>query len=114
MRDYKSCCKFKWNERENKETKIQERIENIYIIKETEKDIYPNDEQIYEFSYEVALIVQTEKSLYVLWRHLIFDRIYVAVCSNIKDAIESINELNEDDEEVEDVTIIKEKIIEQL
>jgi hypothetical protein len=45
---------------------------------------------------------------------LIFNTLEISICKDIKDAVESIKELNEDDEEIEDVTIVKKKIIEQL
>jgi hypothetical protein len=97
----------------NKENTINERIENIFIVKEIETDKYPNGEN-FEFSYDVALILQTESRFYVFWRNLIFNTLEISICKDIKDAVESIKELNEDDEEIEDVTIIKKKIIEQL
>lgn len=94
----------------NRENIINERIENIFIVKEI--DNYPNGEN-FEFSYDVALILQTESWFYVFWRNLIFNTIEISICKDIKGAVESIKELNED-EEREDVTIIKKKIIEQL
>jgi hypothetical protein len=97
----------------NKENTINERIENIFIVKEIETDKYPNGEN-FEFSYDVALILQTESRFYVFWRNLIFNTLEISICKDIKDAVESIKELNEDDEEIEDVTIVKKKIIEQL
>lgn len=97
----------------NKENTINERIENIFIVKEIEIDKYPNGED-FEFSYEKALILQTESQFYVFWRHLIFNTLQISVCKDIKGAVESIKELNEEDEDIEGVMIIKKKIIEEL
>lgn len=97
----------------NTENTIKERIENIFIVQDLEIDEYPNGEK-FEFSYEVALVLQTESRFYVFWRHLIFNTIQISVCKDIKSALESIKELNEDDEEIEGVTIIKKKLIQEL
>lgn len=96
-----------------KQNIINERIENIYVVKEIEVEKYENGE-IFEFLYEKALIFQTESRFYVFWRHLIFDRIEIAVCDTMESAVESIKELNEADEDMENVTIIKKKIVEDL
>ncbi len=97
----------------NKKSVINERIENIFIVQEIETDKYLNGEE-FEFSYEKALILQTKSQFYVFWRHLIFNTIEISVCDNMESAVESIKELNEEDEDVEGVTIIKKKIIKEL
>ncbi|MBQ4269623.1 MAG: hypothetical protein IJB97_08255 [Clostridia bacterium] len=97
----------------NRENVINQRIENILIVKEIETDNYPNGEN-FEFSYDVALIIQTEKCFFVFWRHLIFDTLHITVCKDINGAVESIKELNEIDEETGNVTVIKSKIVETL
>lgn len=97
----------------NKENCINERIENIFIVKKIEAKNYPNGES-FEFLYETGLIIQTENHFYVFWRHLLFNTIEIAICKDIKAAVESIRELNEDGGEIEDVTIINRKTVEQL
>lgn len=97
----------------NRESVINERLENVFIVRDIEIDNYPNGES-FEFSYDKALILQTECRIYVFWRHLIFNTIQIAVCDTMEAAVKSIKELNEDDEEIEGVTIIKKKIIEEL
>ena len=97
----------------NKKIVIQEKIENIYIIREIEIDKYLDGETS-EFSYEVACVIQTECKFYVFWRHLIFNTIRISVCEDMNGAVESIKELNEENEEIEGVRIIKERIIERL
>ena len=97
----------------NRENIIKERIENIFIVKEIEIDTYSNGEN-FEFSYDVALIIQTENSFYVFWRYLIFDTLQISICTDRKSAVESIKDLNEADEQIEGVAITKEKLIEQL
>ena len=97
----------------NSENTINKRIESVFIVKEIETDNYPNGES-FEFSYDVALIIQTENSFYVFWRHLIFDTLKISICKRMEEVVESIKELNEDNENVEEVTIIKKKIVEKL
>ncbi len=101
-----------------KENIVGEKIEDVFIVKETEKDIYPNDEEVYEFSYEIALIIQTKNCFYVFWRDIIFNTIKIVVCKDIEGALESIKKSNENDEELKEndcsPTIILEKIVEKL
>lgn len=97
----------------NRENIIKERIESIFIVQDMEIDKYLNGES-FEFLYEKALILQTESRFYVFWRHLIFNTIEISVCDNMKIAVESIKELNEENENKDGVTIIKKKIIEEL
>jgi hypothetical protein len=97
-----------------KERTVGEKIENIFIVKEIEKNRDSGDEKNYKFSHETALIIQTENSFYVFWRHLIFDRIYVSVCKDLDGAVESVKILYEGDKEMEDVSVIKSKVVETL
>ena len=96
-----------------KENIVGERIENIFIIAEMETGNHADGEK-FEFSYEVALVLQTESHFYVFWRHLIFDTLHISVCKDLNGAVESIKELNEDDEEMENVTVVKSKVVETL
>ena len=98
---------------EIKKLYINERIENIFIVKEIEIDKYPNGEE-FEFSYEKALILQTERQFYAFWRHLIFNTLQISICKDKKGAVESIKELNREVEDIEGVSIIKKKIMEEL
>ena len=98
---------------ENRENTIKEKIVNVFIVQDLETDTYSNGEK-FDFSYEKALILQTESQFYVFWRHLIFDTLQISICKDIKGAVESIKELNEDEEESEGITVIKKKIIEEL
>lgn len=74
---------------------IEEKIENIYIIKDIEKGKLFDSGIPYELEFETALIIQTENKCYAFWRNLIFYTIDIAVCTDIESVLKTIRSVDE-------------------
>lgn len=100
-----------------KENIVGERIENIYIVKDLEREIDLENELVSEFAYQTALVIQTESCCYAFWRHIIFNTIEISVCADIESALKNIKKVEEIQEErqVENPYTVKvERSIEKL
>jgi hypothetical protein len=97
----------------NKENIIEERIKNIFIVREIEMGEY-HDDGNFEFSHEKALVLQTEHCFYAFWRHLIFNTIQILVCKDLEEALKNMKELNEGEESMDGIATIKKKIVEKI
>jgi hypothetical protein len=84
-----------------KETKVDEKIENIYIIKDTENGKIFDSAIPYELVFETALIIQTETRCYAFWRNLLFYTIETAVCDTMEKALKTIRSVEEIREEAQ-------------
>ena len=65
---------------------VDEEIRKIFMVKEIETS---------EFTYDIAIVVQTEKRFFAFWRYLIFDTIQVCESKTKQGCLNKIKELNE-------------------
>ena len=103
-------------EGECKEIKVDEKIRDIYIIKDAENGKFFNGMR-YELNFETAIIIQAENHTYAFWRNLIFDRIETAICDTMEKALKKIRSVEEIQEEAQvenPYTITVKRCVEKL
>lgn len=100
-----------------KENLIHERIQGVYIVRDTEKEIADQGKEQHEFIFETALILQTEYHCYAFWRHILFDTIEIAVCNNMESVLKTIKSMKTIQEEKQaenPCTVQVERFVEKL
>jgi hypothetical protein len=74
---------------------IEETIKDIYIVTDKETGILFDADIPFELVFDTAIIIQTEKKCYALWRDIIFERIDTAICDSLEIALKTIRSVDE-------------------
>ena len=94
---------------------IGEKIRDVFIVRQTEKDTYPDEDKSYDFSWDAALMIQTERRFYVFWRRLIFNNVEVAVSDDMESAMAVIEKddtmVSSSEEEPVPAIVLEENVI---
>lgn len=85
-----------------KENIVDEKIVNVYIVKDKENGILFDSGIPYELEFDTALIIQTQKYYYAFWRDLIFYTIEVAICDDMEKILKAIKRVEKIREEAQE------------
>lgn len=100
-----------------KENVVDEKIANVYTIKDKENGKLFDSGIPYALEFDTALMIQTEKHHYVFWRDLIFYTIEVVICDNMEESlktIKSVEKIREEAQEGNPYAVTVERSIERL
>lgn len=112
-----SPIQYSSRKKDIRENIVGEKIQDIYIVKDKETGRLFDSGIPYEFEFETAIIIQTERSCYAFWRNLIFEELESAKRDNMEDilkAIKSVETIQEEEQADNPYKITIERKIEQL